>query len=152
MRKNQIAICAAAALGLCLMGAKGASAIPTAGGAGKVYAQTVTGNSVATPVRWAGRAGRVGWGGRRVGLGRGFGWRGRRVGLGRGFGWRRVGWQRGYYGGWGGYGLGLGWGWPGVGLGTGWGYGGGAYTATYGGCYRPTYGGCGCGGFFGGLF
>jgi hypothetical protein len=158
MQKNHIAICAAAALGLCLMGAKGASAVPTAGGADKVYAQTVTRESVATPVRWAGRAGRVGWGGRRAGLRYGVGWRGRgwrRAGLGygvgwrgRGWGWRRAGWRRGYYGGWGGYGLGLG-----FGLGTGWGYGG-SYAATSGGCYRGggCYRPCGCGGLFGGLF
>ena len=149
MRKIQIAICATAALGLCLMVTEGASAFPAADSAGKAYTQTVEGKSAATPVRYVGRVGRVGGYrvgrvglGRGIGYRRGWGWRG--VGLGRGYGWRRVGWRRGwgwrgrYYGGWGGYGLGLG-----VGLGTGLGYGG-SYAATSGGCYRP----CGCGGLF----
>jgi hypothetical protein len=168
MRKTSMAICVTAALGLCLTGPKDASASPAAD-AGKVYAQSVAGKSTATPVRWAGGAGRIGGvraaGVRGVGVGYGVGWRGRavgfrgwgarRVGLGYGVGWRRRGWGwgpglglgwGGYYSGWGGYGsgLGLGWGWP-VGLGAGWGYGA-AYPATYGGCGVST---CGCGG---GLF
>jgi hypothetical protein len=172
MRKTYMAICATAALGICLTGPKDASAAPVAD-AGKVYAQTVSGKSAVIPVRgpgggFGGRgigAGRgigggfggravgagVGWGGRAVGV---RGWGARRVGFGRGIGWRRRGWGWGpgwglglgwgnYYGGWGGYGLGLGWG--AVGLGTGWGYGG-AYPAAYGGgcCVNS----CGCGGFF----
>jgi hypothetical protein len=147
MRKFQIAICATAALGFCLMVPKGASAFPAADSASKAYTQTVESKSAATPVRYAGRVGGVGFRGvgvRGIGYGRGIGWRGRAFGFGRGIGWRR-----GYYGGWGGYGLGLGYG-----LGTGLGYGG-SYAATSGGCYR----GCGCnpcgcggGGLFGGLF
>ena len=135
MRQTHLIICAAAALGLCLMSPNGASAVPAAAGAGTAYAQTVTGKSAAVPVYW-----RRGYWGGRVGLGRGFGW-----------GWRGVGWRRGYYGGWGGYGLGLGYGFGG-------GYGsGGTYAATSGCCYRRVYVrpcGCGCGGggLFGGLF
>src|SRR5215469_3221587 len=158
MRKIQIAICATAALGLCLVITEGASAFPAADSSDKAYTQTVDGKSAATPVRWAGRAGVRGVGFRRgVGLGRGYGWR--RVGLGRGYGWRRagwrrgwgwrrVGWRRGYYGGWGGYGLGLGFGFP-FGFGTGLGYGGGYAPATYGGCYSGCgCHSCGCGGLF----
>jgi hypothetical protein len=140
MRKTDLAICAAAALGFCLMIPKGVSAFPAAAGADKAYTQTVTGKSAAVPVYW-----RRGYWGGRVGFGRGYGWGWRRAA------WRGAGWGRGYYGGWGGYGLGLGYG-----LGTGWGYGG-SYAATSGGCYRPVYVqpcGCGCGGggLFGGLF
>jgi hypothetical protein len=147
MRKFQLAICATAALGFCLMAPKGASAFPAANSASKAYTQTVESKSAATPVRFAGRGVGVGRGigvRRGIGFGRGIGWR-------RGWGWRRVGWRRGWYGGWGGYGLGLGYG-----LGTGWGYGG-SYAATSGGCCRRVYVrpcGCGCGGggLFGGLF
>jgi hypothetical protein len=137
MRKIQIAICATAALGLCLMVTEGASAFPAADGTGKAYTQTVEGKSAAVPVYlrrgyWGGRVGL----GRGIGWRRGWGWRGygwRGVGLGRGWGWRRVGWRRGYYGGWGwgGYGLGLGLGYGA----TGW---GGGYYGGRGGC-------CGCG-------
>jgi hypothetical protein len=144
MRKTDLAICAAAALGFCLMVPKGVSAFPAAADADKAYTQTVTGKSAAVPVYI-----RRGYWGGRVGLGRGYGWGWRRraywrgrVGLGRGYGWgwRRAAWRRGYYGG---YGLGTG-----FGLGTGLGYGG-SYAATSGGCcYNP----CGCGGLFGGLF
>jgi hypothetical protein len=137
MRKTHVIICATAALGLCLMSPKGASAVPVAAGAAKAYTQTVSGTTAATPVRWVGRGG---WGGRGIGFGRGIGWGG------RGWGWRGVGWRRGYYGG------GYGWGSP-VGLGLGiaaadsgdyyGGYGG------YGGSF-PAYSGgsccsCGCG-------
>jgi hypothetical protein len=90
VRKTQIAICTAATLGLCLVGPQGASAFPAADGFGTVHAQTITDKNAVTLVRWAGRAG--GWG-------RGVGW--------RGAGWRG-GWRRGYYGGWGGLGLGVG--------------------------------------------
>ena len=97
----------------------GASAFPAVDGLGKAYSQTATDKSVTTPVRFAGRGGRVGFGrgigfrGRGIGFGRGFGFRGRRIGFGRGIGWRR-GW--GY--GWGGpVGLGLGYGAMGVGYG-----------------------------------
>jgi hypothetical protein len=140
MRKTDLAICATAALGFCLMVPKGVSAFPAAAGADNVYTQTVTGKSAAVPVYW-----RRGYWGGRVGLGRGYGWGWRRAAWRRGWGWRGVGWRRGYYGGWRGYGLGLGYG-----LGTGWG-GGGYSSAAYGGgcgCYNP----CGCGGLFGGLF
>lgn len=134
MAKNKLAICAAAALGLCLMGPKVASAFPAAAGQGPVYNGSAAVKSEATPVRWGG----WGW--------RGAGWRG-------GWGWRGVGWR----GGWGGYG---GWGWPvGLGLGlatTGWGWGGGwgyPYSGGWGGWGSPVgYGlgwgypnyGCGC--------
>jgi len=159
MRKTYIAICATAALGLCLIGPNGASAFPAADSASKVYSQTATSKNAVTSVRWAGRGygGRIGFGRgfgyRGIGYGRGFGWRG--VGLGRGYGWRggwrRAGFHRGYYGGYGGYGgYGLGWGggWPfGLGLGLGaaatdW---GGGYPYYYGGGYYPAYyGGGGC--------
>jgi hypothetical protein len=151
MRKTNIAIFATAALGLCLIGPKGTSAFPAADGSGKIYAQTAIGKSAASPVRWGGRVGGVGFRGagwRGGGLGwRGAGWRG--AGW-RGAAWRGAGWRGrgGYYGGWGwpvGLGLGLGvaatdwgwgypsyggyysgWGWPvgyGLGIGTGgWGY------------------------------
>ena len=157
MRKTNVAIYAAAALGLCLMSPNGASAFPAADGAGKAYTQTVTGKNAVIPVRCAWRWGHGGWGGRGwggrgYGFGRGIGWRGG-YGLGRGFGWRGAGWRGGYYGGYGGYGgygLGLGWGWPlGLGLGVGaaatdWGWGG--YPGYYGGGYYPAYyGGAGCG-------
>ncbi len=140
MQKTRLAIFGMAALGLCLIGPRDASAFPAADSSGKIYAQTGTGKSASIPVRWAGHAGGFG----HAGFGRGIGgWRGG-VGFGRGFGWRgagwRGGWRRGYYGG-----AGYGWGWPlgfGVGLGigaTGWGYPG------YGG-YGYS-GGCGCGGW-----
>ena len=154
MRKTYIAICATAALGLCLAASRDASAFP-ASDAGKAYAQTVSTESAATQVRYAG-GGRIGGiGGRGVGLGRGVGvrgryfGRGRYVGLGRGIGWRRWGWRRRGWG-WGGYGLGLGYG--GYGLGAGW--GGGYAPATYGGCgcYRRCYNPCGCGGGLFGFF
>ncbi len=128
MRKIQLGLLAGAALGLCLMGS-GASALPAVDGSGKAYSQTVTDKSVTTPVRFAGRGGRVGFGrgigfrGRGVGFGRGFGFRGRRIGFGRGIGWRR-GW-------------GYGWGAP-VGLGLGYGATGVGYGGYGGGC-------CGCG-------
>src|SRR5208337_903592 len=113
MRKTNVAIYAAAALGLCLMSPNGASAFPAADGAGKAYTQTVTGKNAVVPVRWVGHRG---WGGRGYGFGRGIGWRGAGwrggYGFGRGFGWRGAGLRGGYYGGYGGYGLGLGWGWP----------------------------------------
>src|SRR5215470_7962108 len=131
MQKIQIAICATAALGFCLMVPKGVSAFPAADTAGKAYTQTVEGKSAATPVRWAGRVGGFrgvglgrGWGYRGVGFGRGIGWRGygwRGVGLGGGWGWGGAGWGGGYYGG-----LGYGWGYP-VGFGLGYGATGGGY-------------------------
>jgi hypothetical protein len=137
VRKTQLAFCAAAALGLCLIGSS-ASAFPAADGSGKDYSQTVTDESATTPVRWAGRAG--GWGGRGIGFGRGIGWRGRGIGFGRGIGWRRAGWRGGWRrGGWGGYG----WGGP-VGLGLGLGATGVGYS-SYGGYYGGGGGGCGCG-------
>ena len=99
MRKTYIAICATAALGLCLMAPKGASALPAADGAGKAIS-SVAGKSTVTQVRYF----RGGIGYRRIGVGLGY----RRFGLGYGLGYRR-------------FGLGAGWGWPfgfGAGLGA----------------------------------
>ena len=145
MRKTYIAICATAALGLCLMAPKGASAFPAADSAGKAYTQATTGKSAAVPVYlrrgyWGGRVGFRGGIGYRRGYGLGY----RRFGVGYGLGYRRfgygLGWRAaalrrgygGYYGGLGyglgyrrfGYGLGyrrfgLGYG---LGLGAGWGW------------------------------
>ena len=98
MRKTYIAICATAALGLCLMAPKDASALPAADGAGKALS-AVAGKSAVTQVRYIGRVGAVGF---RGGIGY------RRFGLGYGLGYRR-------------FGLGAGWGWPfgfGAGLGA----------------------------------
>jgi hypothetical protein len=129
MRKTYIAICATAALGLCLIAPKGASALPAADGAGKALS-AVASKSAVTQVRGVGagvslggfhargiRAGGIGH--RRFGYGVGY----RRFGLGYGLGYRRfgLGWRAaalrrgygGYYGG-----LGYGWGWP-FGLGAG---------------------------------
>ena len=101
MGKTYIAICATAALGLCLMAPKDASALPAADGAGKVLS-AVAGKSAVTQVRYVGRAGaasfrrgigyrRIGYGvgHRRYGLGYGLGHR--RYGLGYGLGYRRYG-------------------------------------------------------------
>ena len=147
MRKANVTIYAAAALGLCLMSPQGAAASPAMPDMGKAYTQAAKGGNL-VPVRFVrGHAvgiGRVGgfraMGVRHYGIGHGFGyggvrrayWGGRGLrggyyGLGRGLGYgyaRRAYWggrgiRRGVYGGWGpGYGLGLGWGWP-VGLGLG---------------------------------
>ncbi len=143
MRKTHIAICAIAALGLCLMVPKGASAFPAADSAGKAYTQTVTGKSAAVQVylrraHWGGR----GWGWRRAAWRGGWGWRGAawRRGYYGGWGWRRAAWRRGYYGGWGRYGGG----WP-VGLGLGIAAAGSPYYGGYYGGYYPSYyRGCGC--------
>src|SRR3974377_1887237 len=129
MRKTYIAICATAALGLCLMAPKGASAPPAADGAGKAIS-AVAGKSAVTQVRFAGRVGGIG----RVGIGRaGLGYRGFGLGVGRfglrgaafrhGFHGRRVFFRRRFFAPGVGLGLGLGWGagwgWPGWGWGTG---------------------------------
>jgi len=107
MGKTYIAICATAALGLCLMAPKDASALPAADGAGKALS-AVAGKSAVTQVRYVGRVGAAGFrrgiGYRRIGYGVGH----RRFGLGYGLGYRR-------------FGLGAGWGWPfgfGAGLGA----------------------------------
>ncbi|MGO9170520.1 MAG: hypothetical protein ACLP7P_00945 [Rhodomicrobium sp.] len=121
MRKTHLAICATAALGLCLMSPIGASAFPAADSAGKAYTQTVTGNSPLVQVRAWHRGWHHGWHA----------------------GWRGPGRRRGYWGGgyWGGgpyYGYGYGWPYLGFGVG-GWGYD--YYPGYYPGYY---YGGAGC--------
>ena len=108
MRKTNIAICAMTALGLCLMGPKGASAFPAGADTGQIYGQATTGKDGVIKGR-AFRGGGFRGGGFRGGGFRGAGWRG---GF-RGVGWRGAGWRGrgGYYGGWGwpvGLGLGLG--------------------------------------------
>ncbi len=115
MGKTYIAICATAALGLCLMAPKDASALPAADGAGKALS-AVAGKSAVTQVRYGFRYGfRGGIGYRRIGYGVGH----RRFGLGYGVGHRRFG--LGYGLGYRRFGLGAGEGWPfgfGAGLGT----------------------------------
>ena len=125
MRKTHIAICATAALGLCLLVPKGASAFPAADGAGKAYTQTVTGKSAAVPVYLR----RGYWGGRRAYWGGRWGWR-HHAAWRHGWGWRAR-WRRGYY---------AGWGWP---LGLGLGIGATQGYSGYGGYYPAYYGGCG---------
>ena len=130
MGKTYIAICATAALGLCLMAPKDASALPAADGAGKALS-AVAGKSAVTQVRYAGRAGAAGFhrgigyrhmgygvGHRRFGLGYGLGHR--RFGLGYGVGHRRFG--LGYGLGHRRFGLGYGVGHRRYGLGYGLGY------------------------------
>ena len=139
MRKTNVAIYAAAALGLCLMSPNGASAFPAADGAGKAYTQTVTGKNAVVPVRWGG-AMAVGAAG--VGEAAAMALDAASDGAVQAGAvamaldaarMARCRWRGGYYGGYGGYGgygLGLGWGWPlGLGLGVGaaatdWGWGG----------------------------
>jgi hypothetical protein len=52
MQKTYIALCAAAALGLCLTAPQGASAFPAADAARKAYTQAVTEKSAATLVHY----------------------------------------------------------------------------------------------------
>jgi hypothetical protein len=94
MGKTYIAICATAALGLCLMAPKDASALPAADGAGKALS-AVAGKSAVTQVRYVRRVGAVGFrrgiGYRRIGYGLGY----RRFGLGYGLGYQRFGFGAG---------------------------------------------------------
>jgi hypothetical protein len=137
MRKTNVAICAAAALGLCIMMPEGTAAFSAGADPGKVYSQVAADENGVTEVRF--RGARV----RGAGV-RGVGFRG--VGF-RGAGWRGVGWRRGFRGA-AFRRRGFGWGRP-IGLGVGIaaadrGYGGygGYYPAAYGG---GCFGGCGCG-------